>query len=50
MNNLTSYFNGKSAPKSSIDFKGPLGFHKNIKDGYTTLEKPEENQKKLNEI
>ena len=30
-----------------IDFKGPLGFYKNIKDGYTTLEKAEKKVKKI---
>ena len=29
-----------------ISFKGPLNFYKNINDGYTTLEKTEENNKK----
>ena len=38
-NNLIYYFNGESSPKNSIDFKGPLGFYKSIKDGYRTLEK-----------
>ena len=33
-----------------IGFKGPLGFYKNIKNGYTTLEKAEENQKNLNQL
>ena len=50
-NNLTCYFKGKSAPKA---FHGPLGFYKNIKEGYITLEKAEEKQKEftsdLNEI
>ena len=30
------------AKKSFISFQGPLNFSKNIKDGYTTLEKAEE--------
>ena len=44
-NNLIYNFKGKNGPKSFIGFKGPLGFYKNIKDGYTTLEKAEESQK-----
>ena len=31
-------------------YKGPLGFYKNIKDGYTTLEKAEEKKSVLNKI
>ena len=38
------YFKGKSDPKKIISFKGPLRY-KNIKDGYTTLEKAKENKK-----
>ena len=37
-------------PKTLIGFKAPQGFYKNIKDGYKTLEKAEENFKKLNKI
>ena len=39
--------------KFFIGFKGLLGFYKKIKDGYTTLEKAEENEKNkstINEI
>ena len=38
---LTYNYNGKTAPKNFIGFKGSLGFYKNIKEGYTTLEKAE---------
>ena len=43
-NNLTYYFKGNSNPKIIIGFKGQLGFYKNIKEGYTILEKAEENK------
>ena len=33
--------------KKFISFKDPLGFYKNMKDGYATLEKAEENFKKI---
>ena len=33
-----------------MSFKGPLGFYKNIKDGYAALEKAEKNQKYSNQI
>ena len=39
--NLIYYCMGKSGPKDFIGFKGPLGFYKNINDGFTTLEKSE---------
>ena len=42
--NLTYHYNGKTSPKNFIAFKGPLGFYKNIKDDYMTLEKAEEKQ------
>ena len=35
----------KVSPPKINGFKGPLGFYKNIKNGYTTIEKAEENQK-----
>ena len=38
-NNLIYYFKNEIDPKIFISFKGPLGFHKNVKDGYITLEK-----------
>ena len=45
---------GKSGPKVFIELKGLLGFYKNIKKGYITIEKAEEKQKEfksdLNEI
>ena len=45
--NLTYHYNGYATPKTLIVFKGPLGFYKNIKQGYITLEKPEEKQKEF---
>ena len=35
------------AQKIFIDFKGLPSLHRNIKDGYTILEKEEDNQKKF---
>ena len=49
-NILVYYFKDKSGSKNFIGFKGPFGFYKNRKDGDTTLEKAEENKKKLNQI
>ena len=49
-NNFVYYFKGESDPKSFINFKGPLGFYKNIKDGYITLKKAEENNKKITKL
>ena len=46
-NNLTYHYKGKTASKNFIAFKGPLGFYKNIKEGYITLEKTEEKQKEF---
>ena len=43
--NLVYYFKGKSRPENFIGFKDSLAFYKNIKDGYTTLEKAEKKQK-----
>ena len=43
--NLIYYFKSNSNPKNFISFKGPLGFYRNIKDIYTTVEKAEESQK-----
>ena len=40
-NNLTYYFKGKSAWLIFIGFKGPLGFNKNIREGYIAIEKAE---------
>ena len=42
-NNLTYSFQSNSDPNKIIGFKCPLGFCKNIKDGYTTQEKAEQN-------
>ena len=41
---------GKSSsnPKHFFSFEGWLGFHRNIKDIYTTLEKTEESQSQNN--
>ena len=44
---INYYFQGESAPINFIGFKGQLNFYKNIKDGYITLEKVKENQKKI---
>ena len=41
------HYKGKTAPKDFIAFKGSLGFYKNIKEGYITLEKAEEKQKEF---
>ena len=47
-NNLTYRFRNESIPKKVlIGFKVSLGFYKNIKEGYITLEKEEEKQKVL---
>ena len=46
-NNLIYYFKGEGDSKIFVRFKDPLTFYKNIKDGYTTLEKAEEKQKKI---
>ena len=43
-NNLIYCFKGESSRKIYC-FKGPLNFYENIKDGYLTLEKAEENLK-----
>ena len=45
-NNLIYYFKSKNDTENFIGFKVPLGFYKNIKDGYTTIKKLEENKKK----
>ena len=33
---------GNTAPKTFIGYKGILGFYRNIKEGYITVEKAEE--------
>ena len=33
------HYKGETSPKNVIGFKGPLGFYKNVKEGYITLEK-----------
>ena len=48
--NLNYYFKGERGPKIFIGCKGPLNFYKTLKDGYTTVEKAEENKKKINQI
>ena len=45
VNNLIYHFKGESGPNSFIGFKSPLRFYKSIKDGYTTLQKAEEDKK-----
>ena len=53
-NNLTYRYKGNTASKTFIGFKGPLGFYRNIQEGYITLEKSEKEQKEfkseINEI
>ena len=53
-NNLTYRYKGNTASKTFIGFKGPLGFYRNIQEGYITLEKSEKKQKEfkseINEI
>ena len=44
-NNLTYCYEGNTTPKIFIGYKSPLAFHRNIKEGYITLEKAEEEQK-----
>ena len=44
---LTFRYKGKTAPKNFIAFKGLSGLYKNIKEGYTTLGKAEEERKKI---
>ena len=46
-NNLTYHYKGNNDPKTFVGFKGPLGFYTNIKEGYLTLEKAKEEQKKV---
>ena len=46
-NNLTYHYKGNTAPKTFIGFKVPLGFYRNIKEGYVTLQKAEEKQKEF---
>ena len=52
--NLNDRYDGNTAPKPLIFFKGPLGFYRNVKETYMTLEKAEEEQEefksKVNEI
>ena len=38
----------ETSPKNVIGFKGPLGFYKNVKEGYITLEKAWDKQKEFN--
>ena len=42
-NNLTH--KGNTASNTFLGFKGPLGFCKNVKEGYITVKKAEEDQK-----
>ena len=51
-NNLIYHFKGKSGPNNFISFKGPLAFHRNIKNGYITLERAEKTKtkKKSNQV
>ena len=43
-NNLFYYFKNKNGSENHIGFKGQLGCYKNIRDGYTSPEKAEENK------
>ena len=49
-NTLVYYFKAENVPKNVINFKGPLAFYRNIKDGYTTLGKAEENKKNIKSV
>ena len=46
-NSLTYRYYGNNDPKVFIGFKCPLGFYKNIKEDYITLEKAEEEEKRF---
>ena len=46
INDLIYYFKGESGSKSFINFKGPSSSGKSIRNGYTTLEITEEDEKK----
>ena len=45
--NSTYHCKGKNGPRNFTVFKGSLSFYRSIKEGYITLEKAEEQQKKL---
>ena len=45
--NSTYHCKVKNGPRNFTVFKGPLSFYRSIKEGYITLEKAEEHQKKL---
>ena len=47
---LVSCFKDESGSRDFLDVKGPLAVYRNIENGYITLEKAEENFKKLNQI
>ena len=49
-NDLNYKYNGKFAPKKFLAFKVPIGFYKNIKEGYITLEKAEEFKSEISKI
>ena len=46
INDLIYYFKGESGSKRFINFKGPSSSGKSIRNGYTTLEITEEDEKK----
>ena len=46
-NNLTYHYKGKIPSKHFIAFKVPLNFYNTVREGYITLEKPEEEQKEF---
>ena len=50
-NNSTNHYKGKKVPKSFIDFKGPLGVYRSLKEGHKILEKEQKKIKSnINEI
>ena len=49
-NNFVYYFKSKGVSKNFISFKGLLMFYKNIKDGYSKLEKTKVKSKKINQV
>ena len=46
-NNLICYYQGKSAPKYFIYFKGPLILYNNIQNGYIDIQKAEKIQEEI---
>ena len=46
-NNLTYLYQGNTYLKTFIGSKGQLGFYRNIKEGYITIEKTEKQQEEF---